>query len=381
MATIKKRGNTFQICCSLGRDANGRQIRKTTTYKPPEGTTPKKAEKLAQKAAVEFEKKCHGLAALDENMKFEELVKMYFEMYGEKKLKPVTLYNYRLATKKRFIPEFGNCKLKDFSPARISKFFCSLNDLEPSSCKKLLTVLQSIFSFGVKQGLIEKSPCRNIILPDKKKKDNSTKNKLTEAEIHQLVELFTSDDMKDTQLSTIVLTQLHTGVRPSEALGLQWRDIDFEHGMIHIVHNLADVAGEHFLDEPKTKKSKRTIALSAELAEILKAHRARQSRYLLENSIRNKNNTVFISNTGDFKDRNQTLKEFKSVIEGTTFEKLTLHGLRHLNATLLLANGVDIKLVSENLGHTTISVTADIYSDVLEKSKREMAELISLKLA
>ena len=70
MATINKRGNTFQIVVSLGLDVNGKKIRKTTTYKPPENTTPKKAEKLAQEFAVEFERKCRGLSSLNENMRF-----------------------------------------------------------------------------------------------------------------------------------------------------------------------------------------------------------------------------------------------------------------------------------------------------------------------
>lgn len=69
MATINKRGNTFQIVVSLGLDVNGKKIRKTTTYKPPENTTPKKAEKLAQEFAVEFERKCKGLSSLNENMR------------------------------------------------------------------------------------------------------------------------------------------------------------------------------------------------------------------------------------------------------------------------------------------------------------------------
>ena len=73
MATITKRGETFRIKVSLGYDANGKQIVKSTTFTPPTGVTPKKAEKLANEYAFEFERHCKGYAQLNENMRFSEL--------------------------------------------------------------------------------------------------------------------------------------------------------------------------------------------------------------------------------------------------------------------------------------------------------------------
>jgi hypothetical protein len=92
MATINKRKNSFQIIVSLGYDENGRQIRKTTTFKPPQGTTAKKAEKLANEFAVAYEQKCRGMIDLDENMKFSELAELYLKNYAPNKLKAVTSY-------------------------------------------------------------------------------------------------------------------------------------------------------------------------------------------------------------------------------------------------------------------------------------------------
>jgi len=72
---------------------------------------------------------------------------------------------------------------------------------------------------------------------------------------------------------------------------------------------------------------------------------------------------------------------FKRFTKGTEFETMTLHQMRHLNATLLLNSGVDLKIVSEHLGHSGVEVTADVYADVLKSSKMKIADLISLKLA
>ena len=73
-------------------------------------------------------------------------------------------------------------------------------------------------------------------------------------------------------------------------------------------------------------------------------------------------------------------EELVSFIKGKDFENISLHSLRHANATLLIMNGIDIKLVSAHLGHSSIAITGDMYADVLEKSKRQMADLISLSL-
>ena len=100
MATINKRGNTFQIIVSLGLDVNGKKIRKTTTYKPPEGTTPKKAEKLAAEYAAEFERKCKGMTSLNENMRFSEMAEWFIENYAKNELKEITAYNYESQIKK-----------------------------------------------------------------------------------------------------------------------------------------------------------------------------------------------------------------------------------------------------------------------------------------
>ena len=90
---------------------------------------------------------------------------------------------------------------------------------------------------------------------------------------------------------------------------------------------------------------------------------------------------VFSSANGNYRDRSALRTSFKRFLKGTEFEFLTLHQLRHCNATLLLNSGVDRKIVSEHLGHCDIGVTANIYADVLKSTKAKVADLVSLKLA
>lgn len=376
---IKKDNNRFRIVCSLGYGADGRQIRKTTTFKAPEGTTPKKAEKLANEFALDFERKIRGNVEFADNMKFSELCEQYFALYATNKLKRVTAYTYEGQVKIHLLPEFGNLRLKNFTPNRISNFFGKLK-VKPQTCKRIFTILESIFSFAVHQGLILKSPCIGVILP--KAKNNDDKKMLNLSQVKILMKMLTSEDVESSQFSVIIRTLILTGLRASEYLALQWGDVDFENSVISVKHNLCYDGKKTWLDIPKTKKSRRVIAMSAELAELLKNHYTRQQ--IIKNSVKydfNPLDMVFTSQTGDFKDRSGLLREFKRFIKDTDFSFATLHMLRHANATLLLNSGVDIKLVSENLGHNNISTTADIYADVLLESKRKMADLVSLTLS
>ena len=113
MATITKRGDAFRIKVSLGYDENKKQIVKSTTFAPPKGTTPKKAQKLAEEYAFEFERHCKGYTQLNENMRFSELADWYFENYAPVELKEGTVYNYKSAYNNHIKPVLGNVRVKD----------------------------------------------------------------------------------------------------------------------------------------------------------------------------------------------------------------------------------------------------------------------------
>ena len=90
---------------------------------------------------------------------------------------------------------------------------------------------------------------------------------------------------------------------------------------------------------------------------------------------------VFVSARGNYRDRNSVYQSLKRFTKGTEFEDMTLHQLRHCNATMLLNSGIDLKVVSEHLGHCDVNITAEIYADVLRKTKARTAEQIELCLA
>ncbi len=170
-------------------------------------------------------------------------------------------------------------------------------------------------------------------------------------------------------------------MRSGECLGLQWQDVDFETMTIHIQHNLADVGGKHWLDNPKTSSSVRFIGMSEALKNILLEHKAEQDKKKKAVGRAYKYpDMVFTSELGNYVDRSFLNTQFKKFVADTDFSYISLHSLRHCNATLLINSGIDLKIVSELLGHSDVSTTANIYADVLASSKAKVAELVSLKL-
>lgn len=378
MATITKRGDTFRIKVSLGYDTEHKQIVKSTTFKPPQGVTSKKAEKLAQQFAYDFENKCKDYTELNENMRSSELADWYFENYASIELKPSTAYTYKGQYNNHIKLVIGNMKLKDITTPKLTRIMKSLT-LNPQTVKKVYVVIQSIFRRGAEQGFIRDTPCRNVILPKRKK---SRKNKaLEEDKLKRFMEYLESKPW-DEDFKRIIKVLLYTGMRSGECLGLAWEDIDFENNTISINHTLTDIGGKHELTDPKTESSIRIIGMGQELKKVLLAQKEyiEKLKYALGDDFAHPE-MVFVSARGNYRDRNSVYQSLKRFTKGTEFEDMTLHQLRHCNATMLLNSGIDLKVVSEHLGHCDVNVTADIYADVLRKTKARTAEQIELCLA
>ncbi|MBP3330851.1 MAG: site-specific integrase, partial [Clostridia bacterium] len=179
----------------------------------------------------------------------------------------------------------------------------------------------------------------------------------------------------------IIKVLLYTGMRSGECLALRWQDIDFENRTIHIENTLTDVGGKHWLQPPKTKTSNRYIALSDILAKIFLEQKQYNGEKIAKLGKDYKYpEMVFTTDSGNYVDRSGLNTQFRRFVKDTEFDFITLHSLRHCNATLLINSGIDLKIVSELLGHSDVSTTANVYADVLDSAKAKVADLISLKL-
>lgn len=156
MPSITKRGKTFRIMVSMGYDMDGKQIRKTTTFTPPDGVTEGKAEKLAKAYAYEFEQRCRGMTNLNENIRFHELYEWYYDQVAPHKLKEYTFESSKYILEMYVLPYIGHMKLKDINTAKIDALF---NELHRHGRKREMYILQdqSLLAYGTRRPLSRKA--------------------------------------------------------------------------------------------------------------------------------------------------------------------------------------------------------------------------------
>ena len=359
LANITKRGNTFRIRAFVGYDMNGKQLVKSTTYTPPDGVTPKKAEKLAQEYAFEFERHCKGYSQLNENMRFSELADWYFTNYAPQELKESTIYTYKGQYKNHIEPVLGNIKVKDINAPRLTQIMQSY-DLNPATVKKLYVIVQSIFRRGAEQGFIRDTPCRNVILPKRKK---SRKNKaLEEDKLKRFMEYLESKPW-DEDFKRIIKVLLYTGMRSGECLGLAWEDIDFENNTISINHTLTDIGGKHELTDPKTESSIRVVPIHDRTYTFFKKWYEDGNEYLLHTP----DGKQFIY-------RNNYDSYWTPVMEliGCSHKP---HDTRHTCISMMTEKEVSPTLIKKIVGHSgAMSLTEKVYTHV---NVQELLEAIN----
>lgn len=173
-----------------------------------------------------------------------------------------------------------------------------------------------------------------------------------------------------------VLLALETGMRRGEIFGLQWSSVDFAQNTIFVKKSLVSTATcGLLLEEPKTKAARRRILVTPNVIKALQKYKKEQAWFarLLGDKFNNESNLVFTNMWGKPLDiSNWVTRFYKKMIKRAGLdEKFTFHDLRHTHATLLLASGINIKVISERLGHSTIAMTLDTYSHLMPDMQAE----------
>jgi integrase len=171
---------------------------------------------------------------------------------------------------------------------------------------------------------------------------------------------------KDDRLSPLWHVIAMTGMRRSEAIGLRWSDVDLEAGRLSVRRALIPINREVVVSEPKTAKGRRVVALDPGTIEVLKAQAARQLDAQSEwDEAWIEFGLVFTAENGAALDPESVSRYFRQAVKKTMVPKIRLHDLRHTHATLALQASVHPKVVSERLGHATVSITLDTYSHAI----------------
>ncbi|MFR7562612.1 tyrosine-type recombinase/integrase [Faecalibacillus intestinalis] len=388
-----KTGISFRIIAydgyKIDKNGNYRQVRKTKTFKPPKDMPLRQARKIAQQMELDFTDQYKKNQASGVNMKLTEVWEWFSKYYAPNYLRESTQEMMRNIVETKILPEIGHIKLGDFSPNRITAFLYDVaiykdkdgKPIKPTQYYKdsytqlIFSKLHTLFDVAVKQGWIKDNPCTNAIKP----KRNKTQ-KLPPFEIDQIKDLLKRSENFDTY-NAVIHFQLYTGMRIGETLALTWDDIDFDKRTININKTINYVRGEFKVGPPKTENSYRILGMNNTVYNLLQQVKEEQDKMKLAlKDVWQDLNLVFTQDTGGYIQKANINNRLSSLKKGTNYEYITVHSLRHANATLLLMNGVDLKIVSAHLGHNDIQTTANVYIDVLKSQQQVVAQLIEFNL-
>lgn len=381
MATIRKRGNSYQIRVSCGYDTSGNQVVQTMTWKPADGMNKKQIEKELQKQAILFEDKCMK-GQVTANIKFQDFAEQWFEEYSKLNLRNTSYERMKQLTV-RVYPAIGHLRLDKITSRHIQQFINdlalngkSLKNGRPLSRKTAvhhLSFISDVFSYAVKMEMFTDNPCKRVTVPKGEKKE---KDIYTLEEVAQLFQLLETAPLKYRTFFTLAI---YSGFRRGEMLGLEWKDIDWKHNVISVRRTSNYTASKGiYTDTTKTKKSQRSLKFPQSVIDLLREYKAEQDeeREKLDTKWQDYDR-LFVKWDGRPMNNNTPYFWLKEFCEENNFRFCDIHSLRHFYASALINEGVDAATVSGALGHSTITTTTSIYCHVFNQAQARAGDAIA----
>lgn len=289
------------------------------------------------------------------DMLFSEFAETFLKAH-KARVKESTIVKYQTHLNYKIVPYFKGRTLKSIKPLDVEKFMMGLMDggMSPNNAKKYLTSLKTVLKRACELGYLVKSPAEHIKPP-----------RTTRAEMDYLspaeIELLVAGTGK--KYKTLIMCAAYTGMRQTELLGLQWDDIDFAGGYIHVRPNK--------LRGLKSEAAKRKIPMIPKLKSALQAHQLEQA----VNQSSNPNNLVFPNANGNLLNRsNLDGRVLRPALALAGLRRVRWHDLRHSYATALLSSGEPLRYVSKLLGHADAAITLRVYSHVLPETELDAHE-------
>ena len=279
-----------------------------------------------------------------------------------------TYVGYEVQVRRHIVPALGDTPLAKLQPQHLQSYYRAQLDsgLSPRTVQFQHRILHLALGKAVRWG----SAARNIAeLVDAPRVPAKMMKALNPTQAKAFLEAVGQD-----RLEALYVLTLCTGLRRGEVLALSWNDMDLDNGTLAVRQTLVKVKGGWSLSEPKTAGSRRVVRLPSVALNALRRHRVRQlQERLLAGSRWQETGLVFTTSIGSLIDGNNLLRAFQRHLQRLGLPVMPFHGLRHSAATLMLALGIQPKVVAEMLGHSRIGITMDIYSHVLPDLQHEAA--------
>lgn len=323
------------------------------------GSTKKEAEQKRDAAKFQL----HQGIDLSCETTVAELTETWFKLYklDNKDLHIRSIQTTRGILDRQLLPILGQLKVIDVKPIHIQQLMTSISEYSESTQKKVLQAARAIFSVAVENGMIAKSP-----ISEKTKAGGAKpaeKKPLTKSQSEALLQA-----VKGTRAYLLVLVLLYGGLRIGEALGMMWKDIDFDEGTLSVERSIVypKNQGGEINEDLKTENAHRTVPLPWAVIEELKAARAKSNsvwvfamqdgQFLTYSSFRALWRII------DYRTVDKVVRDQRELVKRTLNFHVHPHLLRHTCITRWFEQGLDVKEVQYLAGHATVDITLNIYT-------------------
>ncbi len=331
---------------------------------------------VSERLKVAMRDQQQGTLVTNDRQTVAQYLTRWLESSARPSVKVKTYEGYESIVRVRVVPGIGRLPLAKVTALDLHGLYADLQraGLSSRSANHTHRVLHRAFEQAVRWNLIPRNPCDGVTPPKARRSEMKV---LSREQTNVLL-----DTTRDHPAHAFYVLAVTTGMRQGELLGLRWKDVDLDGGKLGVSQALQRQNGQGLVFvEPKTARSRRTIMLSRRAVDALRHHRTRQleQRLLIGPDWRDQG-LVFVNATGGPVDPSWQRAVFYAALSDAGLPAIRFHDCRHTAATLLLTQGVHPKVVSEMLGHTTITLTLDTYSHLVPAMHEQAAAMMDTLL-
>lgn len=379
--TVIHRGKRWAVVIDQGRDDTGRRLRHWHS-----GFTTRRA---AEQARTELLRAVDtGAYVAPSAVTVAEFVTGRWlpsldALVASGRLKPATVAQYRRLATVYVVPNLGRVALRDLSPDGLARLYGDLlasgrrrgtGGLSPTSVHAVHVTIHKMLKDALRWGLV----ARNVADVAAGDAPHPVRREMTERSWspQQLRAFLTATT--DHRLAALWILAATTGMRRGELCGLQWADVDLDAGRLTVARARVVVDHQVLDSTPKTAAGNRSIGLDAVTVRALRAHRAQSAAERLAWGPEHRaGDLVFTWENGAPLHPDLVTRTFKRLAASAGLPTIPLHGMRHSYASAALEAGVDTKVVSGRLGHSSVAITADLYQHVRQQVDQQAADRVA----
>jgi integrase len=368
--TVIKRGGKWVAVAELPRDVNGKRRKRWSS-----GHKTRKEAEAARVAMLH--EIANGIDVAPSRLRLDAYLRRWLEATTAR-VAPRTAEQYQGVVKHRLIPTLGGIELVRLTPLHIEE---ALNKwrtdqradgrdgvLSDRSVSLAFVVLKMALTQAVKWNLVPRNAATAVTPP---RAGNRESTFVSAEDVSKLLA-----EAERSGMLAQVTAAIGLGLRRAELLGLQWQDVSLERASVSVSRTLQRINGVLLTKEPKTRQSRRAVVAPAFVLDALRTHRAAQAEMRLALGLGKapENAFVFSNPEGGPLDPDAFGKRIKRLAKRAGLPDVHLHSLRHGFAVLSAQAGVDLKVISARMGHSSIRLTADTYAHVVESLQHDAAD-------